>query len=719
MSTLPNGDNIRDLNTGGAEALQALLNSIAPQDAQDPPRLTSAAVERLAQKIEEIAGPDAKPSPDVRESDLLNEEGLPIVEITEQTSTATPSGPVVSRATADLLPVSAPPDDEETKRRTQEQLDRLFDRLEEEERVELLESARREEQEREESLRKRREAVKSELEALKASKDMYKKMGKGLLRDSSLKASESDSKIPSSLSTQPEPAAFSTPPAPSSALASPENKTSTAKKSVSFADDTKAAATLSKQEWGDVKPGRLRAPARQTVLSREQAARWPMKMQVVERLPRGQPIASAQPGVEADSDDESEPEAAPALSAGSSDTDVDADQKGSEAIESDDSSEGEYDMDFVHQQREIALEYYEKRATFGRDTFADLQEQHSNNAEEHDVEVNPSFLHHPKSAVSRFKADQMAKAFNLGDTPTSHTSVASPSARPSVSQPQHVDPDAPTRILRDAIRTGKLDDYGNLVGGEDASASEDEEESARKFMELLKRGEVYNMGPAGVYTVPPPTSQTSATPSSVDTAAASAQAGPSKLHPPLNRSKTSRFKASLPPARNSMSQQEGQRSSSQTPLRTPVTTTGRSSPKESAESSDVTTLRPASVDARPAMSTSVVERRNPRAPLPVSNNGMFTQPGPTAQSHGATSSSTIVESPSFPSSVVESPSFPSSTVEHPSFPSMVVESPSFPSSRSRRLERPPRVVPSTTGDDSAAPVQKKRVSKFKAERSGP
>ena len=182
-------------------------------------------------------------------------------------------------------------------------------------------------------------------------------------------------------------------------------ETEKVKKSVSFADELGAAneeASTSADkanQWGDVALARLRK-GKTSLLTRAQIDNQPMKMDVVERHPAGTRTGPPAQNVEADSDDESVP--------GSP---VPADSDEGEVIRSDADSEEhsqhdppasdsditdveqmsddgepvtwqEEDFDYAQHQREVALAYYEKRATIGMEAYSAMR------AHTHDEDAN-------------------------------------------------------------------------------------------------------------------------------------------------------------------------------------------------------------------------------------------------------------------------------------------------------------------------------------------
>lgn len=247
----------------------------------------------------------------------------------------------------------------------------------------MLEEEERFEQEREEAaererfkseLEKRKEAAKAEYESLKKARELQKRMGKALLKNA-VETRERETKEKATLEQE---------------KTLSEANTSQAKpiKSVTFADATADNGTAY-IDWGDVNPGRLEGKRRSSLLTKAQLDQQPMKMRVVERqsgIARSSTTTSAP---DRDSDDESDLDS---LVAADSDTgDVipteSYDGRSSSSINphSDSSDDNQSDTDqeavewreeefnFAQHQREIALAYYEKRATVGTEALSAMR----------------------------------------------------------------------------------------------------------------------------------------------------------------------------------------------------------------------------------------------------------------------------------------------------------------------------------------------------------
>lgn len=250
---------------------------------------------------------------------------------------------------------------------------------------------------------------------------------------------------------------------------------------------------------------------------------------------------------------------------------------------------------------------------------------------------------HPKPSMSRFKASRLSSPRNNASDASSSKSLPS------------VVPVSTSRTIQHAVKLGKLDSKNQLIG--DESGSEDENDVMKEVLELLKKGEIHNIGPDGNLLHPPPAVEV---PTVVPPQASIKPPKPSKF-------KLAASQAGRPGASRAWSSSETARSD------TPISSENRSSPKLPA-------------------GDSVIERK---------------AVGPTN-----VKSYPIVDSPSFlpPANprletVIDSPSFPrdAPTSRRPARPPMVMAS-------SVRETTPGRQV----GEDGGVPPRK--VSRFLAER---
>lgn len=289
---------------------------------------------------------------DLNTMQLQNEEGLPIVEITEpmekvpEPASGASSSPVLDTEETGFVPMYRLPPAERVQSRVQ--MGRILDMLEEEERIEEERHQARDREQRREELEQRRANAKAELERTKTAKEMQKKMGKALLKNmADAREREAMDKARQEREDLEKEEA---------------RKSRKPRKCVSWAelpkleksDDDAAVPNL---------PGKL-----------------PMRPYVVERFPARSGASSPPPPPVGDSDDESEP---PSSVPSDSDTpsgipsdgipfptpehdQSDGSEDEDEPLESHGSEDG-FDIDSMQHQREIALAYFEKRNTIGAD----------------------------------------------------------------------------------------------------------------------------------------------------------------------------------------------------------------------------------------------------------------------------------------------------------------------------------------------------------------
>lgn len=299
----------------------------------------------------------------------MNEEGLPIIDITEPVTTndSQTTGNSVLLEGEPLAPIKSLPSP--VRDRLTRERDRILDALEEEERRDAEREEMDDHNQREEILKKRREAAAKEKENFKATKEMQKKMGKALLQNMAAAQSKKEAEL--------------------EALVQEEEKSNAKKdnlvkkKVVSFADvpaDDQPEAADGQNilipstshvggDWGDVAPARLRPSTRSTLLSKEKLT---MKMNVVERSRSGFTDTLSRSTDGPDSDDESEPGSPAEQEVDAEDTahDGSAHSPPDSDAETFVLEEDEYDMDFAQHQREIAIQYHEKRAKIGEAALA-------------------------------------------------------------------------------------------------------------------------------------------------------------------------------------------------------------------------------------------------------------------------------------------------------------------------------------------------------------
>ncbi|KAH9843177.1 uncharacterized protein C8Q71DRAFT_736247 [Rhodofomes roseus] len=744
----------KELNESRAEALQALLNSISPEDASSQgQKLSSDQVKMISEKLGELLG-DGDLGEVVgtqkrnEKGELLNEEGLPIVDIVEPVKEDTaPFPPPASVASPpifddpDLLPHWALSPAEKARRKAERE--RILDLLEDEEHIEQEREETAERERWRAELENRKAAAKTELESLRKARELQKKMGKALLRNV-IETQENAEK--------------------GAELEAKERKVGKSKKAVSFADapgertSNEATSEDESKQWGDIALDRLRK-GKTSLLTRAQMNNQPMKMDVVERHPGG---AQAEPPAqrEPDSDDESVPGSPVPADSDEGDvirSDVDSDeQTGHEPLSDSDATDVEQmsddgepviwqdeDFDYAQHQREVVLAYYEKRATIGMQAYSAMRaHSHDEDANEWDqpeVPLDATLASPPpKPSASRFKSEHPSSS-----TLASHSLGAS------------VLPSSQTSSLKKAVRMGKLES-GQLVGDD---SDDDVTQEAREIVELLTRGDVANIGPQ-----PSAAASTSASTAPLPGPPSSASTEDSTV-PSKPKSKVSKFKLSL-------AQPQGRESSStgSPSLQTPQMTSDRSSPK-------LTSPEPGTPISVPTPSSRPTDgRHNDNGaviPEPIRRKGVHDQmpimivDSPSFRPPGSapTTPSMIVDSPSFsppsgsvprttatssmPPMVVDSPSFippglASTSVQPPPFQSFVLDSPSFqnPTSAQPPQASVPRSMSASTnpvaaggrrtgvvmaaevkesapqrrGDAGEGGNKERKVSKFRAER---
>ena len=266
---------------------------------------------------------------------ILNEEGLPVIEITEQVQPgqASVSNNIAPPFSADL-PTWKLSEEEKAKHRAERE--QILDTLEQEERIEEERKAFEEEESR--AAKKKR---------LQAARELQKAMGRTLVKNfRDFKAKEEQAKN-----------ALLEVDATAGAKESTRLKP---KKSVSFdlPPEESPVSPGPQHDWGDVTPARLQ-PKRPS----SPGVHGPMKFRVVERFPHKLQLGSSPK----DSDDESDPEPVPDSEGENSDPTKQVEFHSDESTEDGgdlEFQEGEVDLDAAQHQREIALAYYEKREKF-------------------------------------------------------------------------------------------------------------------------------------------------------------------------------------------------------------------------------------------------------------------------------------------------------------------------------------------------------------------
>ncbi|KAF8197573.1 hypothetical protein BJ912DRAFT_953881 [Pholiota molesta] len=485
---------LQNLADGSQESLRALIEALIPEaSANSNGKFSGDVVGKLTEKLSQLVGPDAvqdyKQSRNER-GELVNEEGLPIIDINEPVDIATKlqsAGSIPPLATVEpLLPLATLPSS--ARERLRERRNRILDMLEQEEQ----ETQQRQSEEAEEALQKRKEETMKERDSRKEARELQKKMGKALLQNMGKEKQREEQEREAQRLRDEE--------------ADKRRSPSIKKKTVAFVDsadnvekDEKGMGeSSSKIDWGDITPAKLQNTKRPTLLSQSLLDRHPMKMSVVERVP-GQPVVPKAPSTPRQS--------------------------------------GHRRPGFRPTSREIALEYYKKRNTIGQKAAAAMM-NHTHEADEH-PDPNPDLIpESTKPGISQFKANRIASAYSA--------SIPSTSETPGTSLAGSVLPASSTRTIQRAIRTGK-----SMTP--ESSASEQEDEGLQEVLNLLRKGEVYNIGPDGnyIHAVRPiliSTWQCRASTSQVGVTS-TAQAAPTQADappPPNMRPKTSSSKPRAP-----------------------------------------------------------------------------------------------------------------------------------------------------------------------------
>ncbi|TDL27421.1 hypothetical protein BD410DRAFT_825103 [Rickenella mellea] len=667
----------QDLSESRAEALRALVSSLSNGDPQDPQDLPKAQVQALSEQLDHILGEgDIGPPPKRNErGELLNDDGLPIIEVTEPIADAEDDVSNAHSETFDepeFVPLSARAPAEQERLRLMR--DRIFDVLAAEEEEQNRRDAEREHRERNEALEQRKEDAKHQSERLKAAREMQKRMGKALLRNMAdarereEKERAAEARAAEALSARP--------------------KTLKPKKSVSFADvpneDEERSRNPLPKDLGDVSIASLRGGRRRAFMNKADS---PMKRDVFERIPGSSRVVPDNTPPLGDSDDDSDPEPPPDSDEDDhtgDDTGSDG-EKGSEEHEHSEEFElgDDFDMSNAHHQREIALEYHRLRGTIGEDAKAAMTSHSHTEAEDEwdqpEVPLEATLASKPpKPPISRFKTARQF-AYNAPG-PRATTSVGAsvlPAGYP----------------IQKAIRTGKYVD-GKLIGPEDDSASDGEDNGKMEdVLELLKRGDVTNIGPIASHT-----------------------GGSNPVDPSVESQNPPQMKQDAKPSQfkiaHSHSSLPTSTASSESPTSnivrsgsiTPSSGAGRSSPKltpsrSTSAQGEATTLEHPTVPFKKPP-TVISHPTSQPSGLMKNDNSLMTNPSLSFPPN------TIIHSPSFPQlAIIDSPSFPPTLdSELSKFTSAAVMSDEVRESRSS----------SAAGTNSSKPVGK--VSRFKAAR---
>lgn len=327
----------------------------------------------------------------------MNEEGLPIIEISEPVESSSPSqDPPYFPVADDPTPLTSLSDIQKESWRRQR--DEILDALEKEEEREMGKEAEKECHE----LDKRRETAKAEAE-LRAAREMQKKMGKALLRNIA-EAREREER-----QRQEDNSAIHL----RAGSSKSGEKSLKPRKSVTFAEPPKDGEEdkpnlqrmEKKMKWGDVSAGPMNGSSRQYLRNKSDLGKQPMRLEVVERVPGQKRSEHITEEHLPDSDDESIPDDAPSRShippwlrddegpfspqRFSDDDDDDSDQDEEQNVDSQD----DFDFDTARHQREVFLEYNRLRGTIGADIVKAMSSHtHEAGEDEWDQPVRESLL---------------------------------------------------------------------------------------------------------------------------------------------------------------------------------------------------------------------------------------------------------------------------------------------------------------------------------------
>ncbi|KAH8826940.1 hypothetical protein DL96DRAFT_1556125 [Flagelloscypha sp. PMI_526] len=414
----------QNLSQSGPQALQALLNSVAPHEAPGD-RLPPASLRALADKLNDLVPDDG--------SQMLNDEGLPIIEVSEPPLSATvqATGNALISDEHPLVPLSSLTPEQRAARRIEQ--NRILDILEEEERQERAQEHAKFLETHAQEIEQRKIASQAEASRLKAKKEMQKKMGKALMQQmaGAREQKEREEKEKQELD-----------------LAADQARR----------DASTKKGPRKKVSFANLPPESPATPVDAPLFRLSTSQTLPMKDHVVERVkaPHTPPPAKAHfhGDGKPDSDDESEPPSS------------------EEESTTEELADEDFDIDQAAHNREIAAAYYSQKDKIGLDTQATLDSRQP--AEREDL-PDPSLRPPAKPTISRFKAEKLASAYN--------TSGPSDSSR---------------QTLQKAIRIGKLDEGDRLVGIDGDSASEDEDPAVQEVLELLRNGQVENIGPGSM-----------------------------------------------------------------------------------------------------------------------------------------------------------------------------------------------------------------------------
>ncbi|KZT60469.1 hypothetical protein CALCODRAFT_515433 [Calocera cornea HHB12733] len=445
---------------GLAQLLSSLDLKTAGNSQVGAKPIDATAAQALAEKLNQILGEDAG-GPVVKRNEkgqVLNEEGLPVIDITEPDvpNRPTPPLPGIPQVTVHI-PLSTLTDAQKEERRRK--VDRILDELErEEEEAEMKKQALAEMETAEIRRREKERAMENMAKALAATNR--------LSRQAAPVAQARPTPSPQFDATESLPAA---PP--------PQLQRQPSKK-VKFSDEALKEPKVQEEPvaMGDVVMGGLRRKSDPSAALADQ----PLKLYVVERTPGKSSAGSgAKVQVVEDSDDETDgdEDEAQLFSIQPEDHDEPEDDEDVDEDEDEDPEgfESGEDFDSAMLQRDAAAVYYSKRGDLraGTGAFAGFG-QIAVPAEDWDPEEVDTFGPGERKkpvTVSRFKSARVAQSF------------LDPNVLPPGIAVQDKD-------LVGLVRQGKLDNDGELVViDEEAEDDNDLGPRGHEMIEALRRGE--------------------------------------------------------------------------------------------------------------------------------------------------------------------------------------------------------------------------------------